>query len=187
MTWRDWLSKYSDTEGSASEIKGTISASGEATSVSLSLSASVVPKSGGIVVNSSATAVIEADDITLTVAGEAEASGETVSTLIDLSGEIDEEDGETVVTGSADAEAEAVAGEDGIASATTSADAELEHNGVVIAEDHDEASEVGESVTAEAKAILSSVVVEAAEFEAVEASLQDLGNTVSFRDTEWLL
>jgi len=144
------------------------------------MSASVVSQSGETVANSSAIAVIESDDMTLTLIGRAEASGETVSNLIDLSAAIDEVDGETVVTGSANAEAEAVAGEDGTASATTSADAELEHDGVVIAEDHDEASEVGESATAESTAILDTVVVEDAEFEAVEASLQGLGTTVPF-------
>jgi hypothetical protein len=180
MTWRNWLSTHFDIEGSTSEAKGTASTSGEATSISLSLSASAVPQSGETLVNSSAIAVIEADDMTLTLTGGAEASGETVSTLSDLSAEIDEEDGEMVVTGSASTEAEAVAGEDGTASATTSADAELEYDDVVIAEDHDEASEVGESVTAESTAILDTVVVEAAEFEAVEASLQGLGTAIWF-------
>lgn len=180
MIWRDWLSTYFDTKGLPSKVEGAVSASGEATSISLSMNASVVSQSGETVANSSATAVIKADDMTLTLTGEAEASGETVSNSIDLSAAIDEVDGEMVVTGSANAEAEAVAGEDGTASATTSANAELEHDGVVIAEDHDEASDVGESATAEATVILDTVVVENAEFEAVEASLQGLGTTVPF-------
>jgi hypothetical protein len=160
MTWLDWLSAaYPDIEGSTSVVKGTASASGENASVSLSLSASVASQSGETVANSAATALVEVDDVTLTVTGEAEASGATASTSIDLLAEIAEEDGETVVTGSADAAAEAVMGDGGAASAMTIADVELLHDDVIVAEDHDEASEVGESASAESMAILDSLEV----------------------------
>jgi hypothetical protein len=160
MTWLNWLSTaYPDIGGSASVVKGTASASGEDASVSLSVSASAASQSGETVANSTATALVEVDDVTLTVTSEAEASGATASTSIDLLAEIAEEDGVMVVTGSADAAAEAVMGDGGAASAMTSADVELLHDDVIIAEDHDEASEVGESASAESMAILESVEV----------------------------
>jgi hypothetical protein len=172
MTWLDWLSTvYPGIEGSTSVVKGAASASGEDASVSLSLSASVASQGGDTVVNSAATAVVEVDDMTLTVTGDAQASGATASTSIDLFAEIAEEDGETVVTGSADADAVAVMGEGAAASATTSADVELLHDDFIIAEDHEEASEVGESASVESTAILDSVVVEFVALEPLVGSL----------------
>jgi hypothetical protein len=177
MVWLNWLSTdsdlaaYFDMEGSTSVITGSASANGGSASVSLSLSGSVASQGGETVANSAATAVVEADDLMLTVTGEAEASGATASTSIDLFAEIAQEDGVTVVTGSADTEAEAVMDEDGAASATTSADVELVHDDVIIAEDHDEDSEVGESASAESMAILDSVEVELVAIEPLVGSI----------------
>jgi hypothetical protein len=172
MTWLNWLSTaYSSIEGSTSVVNGAVSASGEDASVSLSLSASVASQSGEAVVISAATAVVEVGDVTLTVTGEGEASGATASTSIDLFAVIAEEGGETVVTGSADADAEAVMGEDGPASAATSADVELVQDEVIIAEDHDQASDVGESASAPSIAILDAVEVELVALEPLVGSM----------------
>jgi len=180
------LTAHADDGGSLVEGKAAVSAGGEAPYVSVGLGGSAASHSGESEVKSAGGAVVKSDDTTVTVTGEAEASGKNPLASIDLSGTV-EKDMETAVTGLAHTKANAVAGEDGAASATTSADAELAHNGVVIAEDHDQVSDIGASAMAKSMAILSTMALGAVEFDPLEAGLHGLGIGISLGHADWSL
>jgi hypothetical protein len=178
------LIAYANSGGSAIGGEAAVAADSEAAYVSVSLNASAVSQDGESAVTSSGTAVINTDDTTLTVTGEAEASGNSASASIDLLG-IGEDAATTI--GLVDTNASAVAGEDGAAAASTTADAVLAHDVVVAAEDHDRANEVGASATAESMATLSTLPLGTVEFDPLNAGLYSLGIGASLGQADWSL